>query len=325
MTFRESPAGDFDGNDVLQLSDVDLLTASIRGMSRLGWLDGMFDLNSDSAHDTKDLRTWVVDLKSTWFGDANLDGEFNRSDLVALLQAGQYEDSVLGNSTWSTGDWNADGEFDRADLVCTSRRRIRHDRVLGGGGPVWVTVQCLAGASARERRAGAEQNTCSLRDRRVHWLRRHQELQTGRRFPGRGLRRGQDADAKIFGMRISGGFNSSGSWFNPLLDKARFTQVTPYRGEFCQAPIDVDLHRRSSRDKLQNNSPASPRNSLPTASYRQRLEGIACQRPIRLELLPQNHGGGSTSTLTNADLSQVSGPSLDPQWALPDSRPTGSF
>ena len=66
---------------------------------------------------TEDLRIWVKDLKHTWFGDANLDGEFNSLDLVSLLQAGQYDDGISGNSTWSTGDWNADGEFDRADLV----------------------------------------------------------------------------------------------------------------------------------------------------------------------------------------------------------------
>ena len=56
-------------------------------------------------------------FKRTWFGDANLDGQFDNVDVVSLLQAGQYEDDVLGNSTWATGDWNADGEFDRADLV----------------------------------------------------------------------------------------------------------------------------------------------------------------------------------------------------------------
>ena len=67
--------------------------------------------------DQKDLRIWVKDLKRTWFGDANLDGEFNSLDLVSLLQAGQYEDGIYQNSTWATGDWNADGEFDRGDLV----------------------------------------------------------------------------------------------------------------------------------------------------------------------------------------------------------------
>lgn len=34
-----------------------------------------------------------------------------------VFQAGQYEDSILRNSTWSTGDWTGDGEFDSADLI----------------------------------------------------------------------------------------------------------------------------------------------------------------------------------------------------------------
>jgi hypothetical protein len=50
-------------------------------------------------------------------GDANLDGQFNTSDLILALQAGQYEDGVAGNSTWAEGDWNGDGEFDSHDLV----------------------------------------------------------------------------------------------------------------------------------------------------------------------------------------------------------------
>jgi hypothetical protein len=37
----------------------------------------MFDVNGDAGVDQQDLHIWVKDLKSTWFGDANLDGEFN--------------------------------------------------------------------------------------------------------------------------------------------------------------------------------------------------------------------------------------------------------
>jgi hypothetical protein len=50
-------------------------------------------------------------------GDANGDGRFDSSDLVHVLQAGQYEDRVPHNSTFNEGDWNGDGEFDSADLV----------------------------------------------------------------------------------------------------------------------------------------------------------------------------------------------------------------
>ena len=49
--------------------------------------------------------------------DANLDGRFDTSDLVAIFQRGEYEDAIAGNSTWSDGDWNCDGDFTTSDLV----------------------------------------------------------------------------------------------------------------------------------------------------------------------------------------------------------------
>jgi hypothetical protein len=51
------------------------------------------------------------------YGDANLDGIFNSSDLVQIFQRGQYEDGRTGNSGWAEGDWNCDGEFNSSDLV----------------------------------------------------------------------------------------------------------------------------------------------------------------------------------------------------------------
>ncbi len=50
-------------------------------------------------------------------GDTNLDGEFNSADLLAAFQAGEYEDTTRGNSTWAEGDWNRDGDFTTADFV----------------------------------------------------------------------------------------------------------------------------------------------------------------------------------------------------------------
>jgi hypothetical protein len=56
-------------------------------------------------------------LKGTYFGDANLDGEFDTADLINAFTAGEYEDTIAGNSRWSTGDWNADFDFSTSDLV----------------------------------------------------------------------------------------------------------------------------------------------------------------------------------------------------------------
>ena len=78
-----------------------------------------WDFTDDDLVDVDDLNFFVTssDHLNTWIGDANLDGEFNSGDLVEVFKAGQYEDILPGNSTWSTGDWNADGNFDTSDLT----------------------------------------------------------------------------------------------------------------------------------------------------------------------------------------------------------------
>jgi hypothetical protein len=50
-------------------------------------------------------------------GDSNGDGRFDSSDLILAFQAGEYEDGIVGNSTYAEGDWDGDGEFGTADLV----------------------------------------------------------------------------------------------------------------------------------------------------------------------------------------------------------------
>ena len=47
------------------------------------------------------MVVWANDLKNTWVGDANLDGKCDSSDLVLAFKAGEYEDEIVWNSTWS--------------------------------------------------------------------------------------------------------------------------------------------------------------------------------------------------------------------------------
>lgn len=105
--------GDYDGNGVLDSIDVDAISEAVRS----GRTDAEFDINRDGQVDNEDLNTWVVDLKMTYFGDANLDGEFNSGDLVAVFQAGEYENNQPLIASWATGDWNGDGKFTSGDLV----------------------------------------------------------------------------------------------------------------------------------------------------------------------------------------------------------------
>ena len=105
--------GDFNNDVLLTDVDIDLLSAEFRA----GTNDAKFDLNSDNLVDQADRQVWVKQLKNAYFGDANLDGEFNTGDLVAVFQAGEYEDELAKNSSWATGDWYGDAEFDTGDLV----------------------------------------------------------------------------------------------------------------------------------------------------------------------------------------------------------------
>jgi hypothetical protein len=105
--------GDFDADGQLTALDIDLLSAAVRERTH----PATFDLNGDGLVDTTDRNVWVVELKRSYLGDANFDGEFNSGDFITVLAAGEYEDEVVANSGWATGDWNGDWEFDSGDLV----------------------------------------------------------------------------------------------------------------------------------------------------------------------------------------------------------------
>ncbi len=105
--------GDFNGNGILDAEDIDLLTIEVS----LGMNPSGYDLNDDGLVNDEDRTVWVDELKGTYFGDADLDGEFSSTDFVVVFQAGQYEDDEVANSTWATGDWDGDFEFTSADFV----------------------------------------------------------------------------------------------------------------------------------------------------------------------------------------------------------------
>src|SRR5690606_11142952 len=91
--------GDFNGNGQLDAPDIDDLTTQSAG----GTNPAAYDLNSDALVNDADVRVWIRDLFNSWVGDADLNGEFNSTDLVAVLASGAYEADVA--SVWSTGDF----------------------------------------------------------------------------------------------------------------------------------------------------------------------------------------------------------------------------
>lgn len=105
--------GDLDSDRRLTVADLDQLADAIRNETN----EIRFDLTRDGLVTSADQESWIRKLKQTYFGDANLDGLFHSDDLEQVLQAGQYEDSISGNSSWATGDWQGDGDFTSADIV----------------------------------------------------------------------------------------------------------------------------------------------------------------------------------------------------------------
>jgi hypothetical protein len=105
------PDGDFDNSGALDAVDINDLTTQSAG----GTNPAAYDLNSDALVNDGDVNVWVKDLFNSWIGDANLDGEFNSTDLVDVLASGTYEADVP--SVWTSGDFNGDGRTTSTDLV----------------------------------------------------------------------------------------------------------------------------------------------------------------------------------------------------------------
>ena len=93
--------------------------------------DSKYDLNHDGSVNADDHLFWIKDIKTTWVGDSNFDGEFSSSDFVTVFVPGKYETGQ--DAGWEEGDWDGDGKFDSSDFVAA---------FIDGGyemGPRWDT------------------------------------------------------------------------------------------------------------------------------------------------------------------------------------------
>lgn len=96
---------DYSRDGFCDVADIDAITAMVMS-------------GAESPHRRSNLITRLSpDGLGTYFGDSNLDGEFNSGDFVSVFLAGQFEDGIPMNSTWREGDWNGDGDFDTVDFV----------------------------------------------------------------------------------------------------------------------------------------------------------------------------------------------------------------
>ena len=105
--------GDVDHDGQLTTGDIDGLNEQLRNKGG----DKIFDLNRDGRVDEFDRDVLVEVIFGTTYGDANLDGIFDSTDLTIFFRAGLYESRLGFVATWATGDCNGDGWFDSGDLV----------------------------------------------------------------------------------------------------------------------------------------------------------------------------------------------------------------
>lgn len=99
--------GDFDANGALDCADANALTQAIAA----GANDPLYDVTGDTLVNSADLNEWVLNLKGTLFGDANLDFNVDGSDFN-IWNANKF----LSNTGWCTGDFNADAATDGSDF-----------------------------------------------------------------------------------------------------------------------------------------------------------------------------------------------------------------
>ena len=90
---------------------MDLLSAAVRA----NIYEDRFDLTEDGRLDADDCTWWIRHGCSSWYGDANLDGEFDSADFMQVLHVGKYETG--DEASWAEGDWSGDGIFNSADFV----------------------------------------------------------------------------------------------------------------------------------------------------------------------------------------------------------------
>lgn len=107
-----SPVGDVNQDGTLDVKDIDHFCFSYNS----GLANGPLDLNRDGQVTLEDYRYLVEDILHYEYGDVDLDGDFDSSDLVQTATVGAYEQADV-RAFWNGGDWNCDGRFNSEDLI----------------------------------------------------------------------------------------------------------------------------------------------------------------------------------------------------------------
>jgi hypothetical protein len=91
-----------------------------------GVTDLQYDVNSDGTVDPSDLNFWILDLKQTLLGDANLDFFVDGPDFN-IWNANKF----TAIPAWCSGDFNADGSVDGSDFNVWNANKFQAARPGG--------------------------------------------------------------------------------------------------------------------------------------------------------------------------------------------------
>jgi hypothetical protein len=111
--------GDFDGDGDLDCDDANALTTAIATSST----DLQYDVTGDGFVTNADLDEWILNIKQTLFGDANLDFSVDGSDFNQW-NANKFSTT----SEWCGGDFNADGLVDGSDFSIWNSNKFQMAR-----------------------------------------------------------------------------------------------------------------------------------------------------------------------------------------------------
>jgi len=152
--------GDVNQDGVVDARDIDRLYAEIAASTPAL----RFDLTRDGQVDQLDLDELVQNILGTDYGDVNLDGKVDRTDLNTVF--GQFTGPAGSGKSWASGDLDGDGDVDNLDL-----------NVAVSNASGLVGVAAMAGTGRAELRRSVLGDRPSTEDR----LRRKQQRREEKR------------------------------------------------------------------------------------------------------------------------------------------------
>jgi len=130
------------------------------------FMDLSCDMDGDVDVTTNDIAEMVVTILKTSFGDANLDGMVDGSDVAivqATIAAGAGGCNGAGDCGWSDGDFDCDGDVDGADLAQASGVPVAGD--CDGDGDLTPADYDVSFAACHSGPSGGLGAGCECNDR----------------------------------------------------------------------------------------------------------------------------------------------------------------